>query len=243
MNFVNLLSLCNETDCQKPLRFISSIEGLPPYAVSEDGWEDRNFLISIRGMADEEDLPPVEEESLYSMFLAMNESSILVATFICKRVFLQKNGVQIFNAAIGESRWLSIQIIKAWSEGAVFGWRDLEKRDRKSWLVACMSLAGRTNWRQTVVSRIIAMDFSELTEEVDFYCYIGEQLFGKNGYAGMNFAGLCDVLSCNKLDGLIIRMDDGEGAREAVKNLTQDENYFNDFIGLLKRAGAILSVF
>ncbi len=70
-------------------------------------------------------------------------------------------------------------------------WRSLSVTDKKGWLRTCLFLNGLP---KKIQSGSLVIDCSEIHQQIDFYCLIGEVLVGSKGYFGQDLDGFADCL-------------------------------------------------
>jgi hypothetical protein len=84
-----------------------------------------------------------------------------------------------------------INILHGWDNGLYGDWRMLNKVMRKVWLTACFLTRFPC---LDILEEKVSFDCSVAQTETDFYCALGEALFGNKGYLGKNLNALDDSL-------------------------------------------------
>ncbi|MDK2124357.1 hypothetical protein [Parachitinimonas caeni] len=86
--------------------------------------------------------------------------------------------------------------------GNLVEWREITSREeRKSWLLACMDQHGSYYFQPRNQESGIDIDGMEVRDDMDFYCLLGEKIFGKYGYCGIGLDAVSDCMG-GIIDGL-----------------------------------------
>lgn len=195
--------------------------------VTDDEQSEGAFLLTLRGLDDGLESSSLKENTVYSISQMIAGHCVDAAYVHCRKLVLKAKSHQVYLVDVGRSDLLVLQILEAWSDGAVLNWRDLDAIYRDSWFRACRTLAGPDDWRQTPVANGIVLAPEGLASSDDFYCYLGQQLFGHKGYAGSNLDALYDVLSHNDLRGVTIHIPNEERFAGVLQSVTGDADYFS----------------
>ena len=92
-----------------------------------------------------------------------------------------------------------------------------------------MDLVSSIDWIQDcVANEVINLNLDGLRSKADFYCLLGESIFGYRGYAGGNLDALFEVLTVNRVK---------------KKFLFEEEEKFSDFLGVISGEADYFSKF
>ncbi|MFH0131756.1 barstar family protein [Variovorax sp. VaC1] len=218
----------NAIDSADTPYIVQRLDGLPTLRTDEEQREGA-FLLTLRGLDDGLESSSLKENTVYSISQMIAGHCVDAAYIHCRKLVFKATSHQVYLVDVGRSDLLVLQILEAWSDGVVLNWRDLDVIYRDSWFRACRTLAGPDEWRQTPVTNSIVLAPEGLASEDDFYCYLGEQLFGHKGYAGTNLDAFYDVLKCNDLRGITIHIPNEERFAETLQSITGDADYFSKF--------------
>lgn len=224
----------NETDAG-PVYAVQWVEGLPALHTDKEPLGD-GFLLTLEGLDEALEAAPLKENTVYVIFKMIEGQRVDVAHISCNKLILKAESHQVYLATVGQSDFLKLQILEAWSDGAVLSWRDLDPIYRNAWQSACMSLVSAQNWSQSPAASTIVLTREGMRAKEDFYCYLGDQLFGFKGYAGSNLDALYEVLVWNDLEGVTIHVPDGDGLARFLQGLRGHSDYFAKFREVLTNA-------
>lgn len=221
---------------------VRSIEGLPSSHITEDADVVEDVLIVIDGVQAVGSYSALSAGTVYTVYKAIRDFEVEVACICCKALLKDKDSRQHYVVSVGRAYVLRAQILDAWSEGVPIGWRDLDPAYAYPWISACMSLASPRNWRQTLVAGLVALDFTGLRTEDDFYCHLGEALFGYRGYAGSNLDAFEDVIRQNDPSRISFCIPDEVGFDAFLARTTLRPDYAGVFKQIIRDAGATLRI-
>ncbi|RQO39819.1 hypothetical protein DBV14_30430 [Variovorax sp. KBW07] len=218
----------NEIDSGDTPHVVQRVDGLPTLRIDNEQSEGA-FLLTLSGLDDSLESSSLKENTVYSISQVIAGHCVDAAYIHCRKLVFKAKSHQVYLVDVGRSDLLVLQILEAWSDGVVLNWRDLDTIYRDSWFRACRTLVSHDEWRQTPVANCIVLAPEGLASRDDFYCYLGEQLFGHTGYAGTNLDAFYDVLSCNDLRGITIHIPNEERFAGILQSIMGDADYFSKF--------------
>jgi len=131
-----------------------------------------------------------------------------------------------------------LRIFEVWADGSSLSWRDLDGRYSDFWIEACMDLASSTDWiQECVVNEVINLSPDSLRSEADFYCLLGESIFGYRGYAGANLDALFEVLTVSGVKKTF-SVKDEKGFSDFLNVVSGEADYFSKFKSVLVESGS-----
>ena len=83
-----------------------------------------------------------------------------------------------------------VDILRNWDDGGDWSWRMMKEEEKRAWLIACLYAKGLPEYLPDRDSFVI--ESSAICTRADFYCLIGEEFFGVQGYFGQDLDGLDD---------------------------------------------------
>lgn len=183
----------------------SLIDGLPTLfrPVNENVF--RSCLISIEG-----EIGGVKnflsDGNFYEISEFLNGAPLGVAVVFCKKTIDVTGKRQHYVVDVVSSDLQQADILSAWSDGANVSWRDLDEAYGDSWLSACMKFSSHNEWIQNRRSNEVIIDVRGLKSIEQFYCHLGEELFGYRGYAGRDLDGLSEIIRKNDFNGAVFKV-------------------------------------
>jgi len=101
-----------------------------------------------------------------------------------------------------------------------------------------MDLASSTDWiQECVVNEVINLSPDSLRSEADFYCLLGESIFGYRGYAGANLDALFEVLTVSGVKKTF-SVKDEKGFSDFLNVVSGEADYFSKFKSVLVESGS-----
>ncbi|MGN8082677.1 hypothetical protein ACTJLF_25965 [Variovorax sp. 22077] len=234
---IGQLSIRDETAEDGALLGLDLVQGLPEFAGDGD-FDGGGFIVSLHGLK----LPYVgftlPDGRVFSLLIDINGRPIQIANFYCVKLLSIKNDVHRYLMQIGRTSLPKLRIFEAWADGDALSWQDLDVRYSDFWIDACMDLANPSDWvQECVVSGEIHLNSDGLRSESDFYCLLGEKIFGYRGYAGSNLAALFDVLMVNKVKKKFLFEDEGKFSN-FLSMISGEADYFSRFKSVLLDSGS-----
>lgn len=234
---IGQLSIRNETAEDSAVLEIDLIQGLPEFAGDGD-FGGGNFIISLHGLR----LPcagfTLPDGRVFSLNIDINDRPIEIANFYCVKFLSAKNNVQRYLMQIGRTNFLKLRIFEAWNDGNSLNWTDLDGRYSYSWIEACMDLASPVDWIQgCVANEIVHLSSYGLRSKADFYCLLGELIFGYRGYAGANLDALFEVLTVNGVKKKFLFENEGKFS-DFLSVISGEADYFSKFKSVLVESGS-----
>ncbi len=102
-----------------------------------------------------------------------------------------------------------------------------------------MKLAASRNWRQVLATERVVLSVTGLQAIEDFYCHLGEALFGDWGYAGnSNLDTFEEVLRANQPERILFCIPDEAGFDAFLARTTGRPDYATVFKQIVIEAGA-----
>jgi hypothetical protein len=225
---IGQLSIRDETAEDDAVLGLDLIQGLPEFAGDGD-FDGGNFIISLHGLKVPHIGFTLPEGRVFSLLIDINGRPIEIANFYCIKLLSTQSNVQRYLMQIGRTSLPKLRIFEAWADGNSLSWRDLDGRYSDFWIEACMDLASPADWiQECVVNEAIHLNSDGLRFGADFYCLLGEKIFGYRGYAGGNLSALFEVLTVNRVK---------------KKFLFEDEEKFSDFLGVISGEADYFSKF
>ncbi len=221
---------------------VRSIEGLPSAYIAEGGDVVEDVLIVMDDMEAPDDYSALRAGTVYTIYKIIGDLEAEVACIYCKALLKDNGARQHYVVSVGRAYLPKVQILEAWREDVAVSWRDLDSAYRYPWIRACMTLASSRDWRQTRVTGSVVLDVSGLLTEDDFYCHLGEALFGYRGYAGSNLSAFEDVLRHNDPARISFSIPDEAEFDEFLARTTRRPTYADVFKQVVRDAGAALSI-
>src|ERR1700741_3651560 len=84
--------------------------------------------------------------------------------------------------------------LEHWRQGkSTLDWRQLTVKQKKEWLKACLSWTGLPG--KKIKSFNYTIEGTQVNDDLDFYCLLGETFFGYRGYFGQDAYGFNDCFS------------------------------------------------
>lgn len=234
---IGQLSIRDETAEDGAVLGLDLAQGLPEFA--EDGdFGGGNFIISLHGLK----LPYVgftlPDGRVFSLLIDINGRPIQIANFYCVKLLSIQNDVHRYLMQIGRTSLRKLRIFEAWADGNSLSWQDLDDRYSDFWIEACMDLASSTDWiQECVASEVINLNSDDLRSEADFYCLLGESIFGYRGYAGGNLDALFEVLTVNGVKKTF-SFEDEEKFSDFLGRTSGEVDYFSKFKSVLVESGS-----
>lgn len=219
-----------------------SIKGLPPEVISEESANPLELVVVMDGMATPESCSTLRPGTVYTIYKLFREVGIEAACIYCKECQSNNDSRHRYAVLVGRSFMPKVQIVDAWLAGIPVSWRELHPDFGYLWISACMSLASPRNWRQTLVTGPVVLDVTGLRTEDDFYCLLGEALFGYRGYAGSNLAAFEDVLRHNDPARISFSIPDEAEFDAFLARTARRQDCAEVFKQIVRDAGAALSI-
>lgn len=233
----------NKSDADDTGLFFDSFEGLPAACVENEGTEFEDLLFVIEGMEASPDCSALREGAVYTISRIIGDIEVDVAGIHCKQQLHRAGARHHWLISVGWARMPLALVLDAWLCGVPIGWRALNPLYRSSWIEACMKLAASRNWRQALVTDRVVLSVAELQTVEDFYCHLGEALFGDRGYAGnRNLDAFEEVLKANQPERILFCIPDEAGFDAFLARTTGRPDYATVFKQIVAEAGARLSM-
>lgn len=234
--------LQNDADSDDTFLFFDSVAGLPDGHVEAPSAETEDLLVVIEGLEAPRDSLVLREGAVYSIFRVIGDIKVNVAGIHCKKMLLRSGARHHWLASVGRADMPQAHILDAWQCGLTVGWREMNPSYRHSWIAACMAVTGPQNWRQELLADRVVLNVTGLQTLEDFYCYLGEALFGKWGYAGnRNLDAFEDVLKCNRPERILFCIPDEAGFDAFLARISGRSDYAAIFKQIVIEAGARLN--
>jgi len=234
---IGQLSIRDETAEDGAVLGLDLVQGLPEFAGDGD-FGGGNFIISLHGLK-----PPyvgftLPDGRVFSLLIDINGRPIQIANFYCIKLLSIRNDVHRYLMQIGRTSLRKLRIFEAWGDGNSLSWRDLDGRYSDFWIEACMDLASSTDWiQECVANEVINLSPVSLRSEADFYCLLGESIFGYRGYVGANLDALFEVLMVNGVRKTFSFKDE-EGFSDFLNVVSGEADYFSKFKSVLVESGS-----
>jgi hypothetical protein len=234
---IGQLSVRDETAEDDAVLGLDLIQGLPEFAGDGD-FGGGDFIISLHGLK----LPYIgftlPDGRVFSLLIDINGRPIQVANFYCVKLLSTQNDVHRYLMQIGRTSLRKLRIFEAWADGNSLSWRDLDGRYSDFWIEACMDLVSSTDWIQDcVANEVINLNPDGLRSKADFYCLLGESIFGYRGYAGGNLDALFEVLTANRVKKRFL-FEDEEKFSNFLSVISGEADYFSKFKSVLVESGS-----
>ncbi|CAA0143702.1 hypothetical protein AQ1689_100075 [Tenacibaculum maritimum] len=169
----------------------------------------------------------IEIEDLLRDFYEVELIEVLPLENSCLLKFIHLNDVEIY-------QMLHYNILIDWEKGNKIDWRDLSSIDEKeAWLLACFKWSGI--YLGKLKASEFSLNFEDIESVVDFYCLLGETLFGYRGYIGMDMMGFDDCIQ------YIYKANNNHSTKLILKNYRKLE-FLNFHMEILKRFGFKISL-
>ncbi|SDZ72150.1 hypothetical protein SAMN05518854_12329 [Variovorax sp. YR266] len=234
--------LRSESNGDDIVLFFDSVEGLPDGCIEKEGTETEDLLLVIEGMEAPKNCPALREGAVYTICRVIGDIEVDVAGIHCKQLLHRAGARHHWLISVGWARMPLALILDAWLGGVPVGWRALNPLYRPSWIEACMKLAASRNWRQVLVTERVVLSVTGLQAIEDFYCHLGEALFGDWGYAGnSNLDAFEEVLRANQPERILFCIPDEAGFDAFLARTTGRPDYATVFKQIVIEAGARLS--
>ena len=214
----------------------SFVDGLPPLCRLLGDESSKSFLISIESKMGDS----LRNGNFYTISKLVGDLSVHVATIFCQKAINVSGVRQYYLAEVRFSDLQAAHLLEAWSDGVAISWRELDSIYGYSWLTACMRLSSAAEWIQPCKNYEIFIDTQGLRTIEDFYCYLGEELFGYKGYAGRDLDGFFEILTKNDLTGLIFNILNERDLADFFFATTRRSDYLELFESALLDSGVRL---
>lgn len=232
----------SEADGDDTVLCFDSVEGLPHKIIGDEDDSMDDVLIVLEGLEAPKSQPTLKEGTVYTISKVIGDVEVDVAGIYCVEFLLDKDSRQHYVASVGRSYVPVVQILDAWTECVPVSWRALNPSYGTSWIDACRALSSPRDWRQTLATDNVVLDVRGLRTRDEFYCYIGEAIFGYRGYAGSCLDAFDEVLKSNNPERISFLISDEAEFDAVLEKLTERADYAHLFKQILIEAGASLRV-
>lgn len=210
----------------------SLITGLPTIFRSANNNVFQSCLISIESEIDKiENI--LNDGNFYEVSKFINDAPLGVAVIFCKKSIGAAGTRQYYLVDLVSSDLQQSDILSAWSNGINISWRDLNEAYGDSWLSACMNFSSHNEWIQNRRSNEVIIDIRGLNSIEQFYCHLGEELFGYKGYAGRDLDGFSEIIRANNFNGAIFKTLNKRGLSDFFLMTTHRIDYADLFESIL----------
>ena len=130
-----------------------------------------------------------------------------------------------FEMKIKKQEITTEDILEHWRLGkSTLDWRHLTTiKEKKEWLKACLFWTGLPDKKIKSFDYII--DGNQVNSDLDFYCLMGESVFGYRGYFGQDSHGLMDCFS-----EMVLRTKDKETVERGAKIIVKNSGHVRDVL-------------
>ena len=234
---IGQLSIRDETAEDGAVLGLDLVQGLPEFAGDGD-FGGGNFIISLHGLKVPRTGFTLPDDRVFSLLIDINGRPIQIANFYCVKLLSLQNDVHRYLMQIGRTSLRKLRIFEAWADGNSLSWWDLDGRYSDFWIEACMDLASSADWiQECVTNEVINLNPDGLRSEADFYCLLGEGIFGYRGYAGGNLDALFEVLTVNRVKKKFL-FEDEEKFSDFLSVTSGEADYFLKFKSVLVESGS-----
>lgn len=146
-------------------------------------------------------------------------------------------GEQAYLATLWKVDLQKLYLLDCFLQGLDLSYSELDPSWSYSWLSACCTYHF-TYGHAPCIARQASLSVSGLRSHEEFYCHVGDILFGRGGYAGRDLDGGYEILSSRSgSDQFVLSVEDEDATRVFLAEVSGDGKYYERFKTMISDAG------
>lgn len=195
------------------------------------------FLVEFHGISSESVGMHIPLNEVFRLVKIVNSKAVEVGYIQCDKLLSSTAEKQVYLTSLLDIDIQKICILECFLSDARIRFNDLNRSYAKPWLSACCIYHFEFGNNIFVPSEV-ELNVNSLRSKEEFYCHLGEILFGYRGYAGQDLDGCSEILKSQKTtEKFTISVRDVKKVREFLAKVTGHFDYYEKFKKMIEGVG------